>query len=116
MNEKLTLADCFKYPNAMIQFKTDEIRRGFIRNIFIKEDRELEIECFPISFYHQSTSACKLILRPLSDLTDEESFKYQDLSDWYGEIYLDTIKSIDYLRSINIDIDGFIEAGKAVAE
>jgi len=115
MNEKLTLSDCFKYPNASIQ--------EFERNMRLKKcsdyENILDIIQFKIDifgYFKEDMSNCKLILRNLSDLTDDESFKYQDLSDWYGEIYLDTIKSIDYLRSINIDIDGFIEAGKAVAK
>ena len=67
---------------------------------------------------------CKLKLRPLSDLTGEGKDALLDLyteglsilqkEDTYH--FQASQKVVDYLRSINIDIDGFIEAGKAVAE
>ena len=74
---------------------------------------------------------CKLKLRPLSDLTEGEKIEINKMIRPFKitqEIGLNEIlrdikfygyslkKLFDYLRSINIDIDGFIEAGKAVAE
>ncbi len=127
--EKLTLEDCFKYPNAMVQFETDEVRTGFIRKIDFKADRQLVIECIPVSFYHSDVSDCKLQLRSIADLTEEESINVDRLDSenmglelripYHSDLtffnYNEGDKLIfDYLRSINIDIDGFLECGKAV--
>ena len=76
---------------------------------------------------------CKLILRDISELTDEE--RKHILNNFIFDLYIDTVgiseivwdnfndllaccehrkESMDYLRSINIDIDGFLQSGKAV--
>ena len=46
MTDRLTLADCYKYPEADVQFTTDDntIQRGYVRAIQVHSDTELEIE------------------------------------------------------------------------
>jgi hypothetical protein len=72
---------------------------------------------------------CKLQLRPLSSLTDEEKEYihdnfivkglstvriYETLESMLNHCYANTKhKLIDYLRSINIDIDNLIESAEA---
>ena len=136
-DNKLTLADWYKYPEADVQFTTDDntIQRGYVRAIQVHSDTELEIECFPISFYHKTVSDCKLILRDISQLTDDEK-KYIAknflLVDWgvlegrTNQITLIHIMSwcefeklkdlLDYFREIGIDIDGMLASGRAVKE
>jgi hypothetical protein len=119
--EKLTLRDCFKYPNARI--KDGSIVWDNITN-FIMEESEL----------HHNLD-WKLILRPLSSLTDEEKSKIKKIyftpnikSDDVGylafkvdgcseeQIWYDDIKIADYLRSISIDIDSLQERGLCIYE
>ena len=136
-DNKLTLADWYKYYEADVQFTTDDntIQRGYVRAIQVHSDTELEIECFPISFYHKTVSDCKLILRDISQLTDDEK-KYIAknflLVDWgvlegrTNQITLIHIMSwcefeklkdlLDYFREIGIDIDGMLASGRAVKE
>ena len=74
---------------------------------------------------------CKLILRDIPQLTDEEKqyiidknfmhnievlFEY-DINEIIRNTYSNkTIKLIDYFREIGIDIDGMFASGKAVKE
>lgn len=114
MTEKLTIADCFKYPNAEIIYTAKAGRR-----MGVKLD----------SFFSEMSAKyllpnCKLILRDISQLTDEEkgicnSFnKNASLTKilFVGKSLLtDSSRDLtDYLRSIKIDIDNFIASGKAV--
>ena len=139
MTDRLTLADCYKYPEADVQFTTDDntIQRGYVRAIQVHSDTELEIECFPISFYHKTVSDCKLILRDISQLTDDEK-KYINDNLFYG-LFKNTLENqhkvwttvnklcavcknktelIDYLRKKNIMIEkpDWFEIGKAAKD
>ena len=125
MTEKLTLEWCFKYPNARVQWGH---YTGFIKTIYVN------IECIEFDSEREfsvirKVSDCKLILRPLSSLTDEEKeieeklkkrfyyYVHNDRLEIMEKIVLiESPKSIDYLRSINIDIDGLQEKGVAVYE
>jgi hypothetical protein len=112
--EKLTLQDCFKYPKAKI--KDGSIIWDNLTN-FIMEESEL----------HHDLD-WKLILRPKSSLTDEENKKLvmllgdidgngnETLSIPAWDIYRDDIITMDYMRSINIDIDGLKERGLCIYE
>ena len=136
MTDRLTLADCYKYPEADVQFTTDDntIQRGYVRAIQVHSDTELEIECFPISFYHKTVSDCKLILRDISQLTDEEKqyivknfvFVSWNVFEKLTELNLTVLMGycwflklkdlFDYLREKNIMIEkpDWFEIGKAV--
>ena len=113
MNEKLTLQDCFKYPKARIKYNS------------AKTESCESIDSF-LTYSHlhkRDISDCKLILRPLSSLTDEEKENLvmmlgdidgngnETLSVPAWDIYSDDIITMDYLRSINVDIDGLQERG-----
>lgn len=122
---KLTIRDAMLYPNAKARYEGNdwnitklEIEKDLLF-LSININKEIWAKC----------SDCKLILRPLSDLTEGEmreldcisysSFEKYDLEvrdQEYVELDLASVRLADYLRSISIDIDGFIEAGKAVAE
>lgn len=138
MTDRLTLADCYKYPEADVQFTTDDntIQRGYVRAIQVHSDTELEIECFPISFYHKTVSDCKLILRDISQLTDDEKIYIND--NLFYPLFKNTVSLnanavwnsfdellasvkhetalIDYLREKNIMIENpdWFKIGKAV--
>lgn len=125
MNEKLTIADAMKYPNAMLirTYPAEKTETYFntknYNNIF-----NFIVEVGSIS--RTLIYDCELILRPLESLTKEERDSMENILGQAGmftkitrrghTIHNKQIEVMDYLRSINIDIDGFIEAGKAVAE
>lgn len=134
MNEKLTLADCFKYPNAKVFYDNIQYEIHYIL-------KYTELVWLKTGVFEEGKDAgdipisdCKLILRPLSDLTEGESNYCEKLerefpNQYYTvnkkycrnerdkvRLHFRNIKIVDYLRSINIDIDGFIEAGKAVSQ
>ena len=120
--EKLTVKDCMLYPNATL-FWDNGKNIKYYNNVFE----------FVIGLSHLSKKfiqPCKLILRPIESLTEEEK---SILREDYGiNFSLGGINSIeklieyspkwdlkeafDKLREWNIDIDGFIASGKAVAE
>ena len=124
MADKLTLQDCFKYPEAPIIHS-----RGKLKSVF-----ELIIWAYNLNLsvsFILKDYECKLILRDISELTDEE--KKHILNNFIFDLFKDAIGEsnwnsfdelfaicenkmglIDYLRSINIDIDGFLKSGKAV--
>ena len=126
MTEKLTLADCFKYPEAEIVRVYDEYTKNTYRNIIafiVNHSISVEMR-YEISF-------CKLILRSIEQLTDEEKAQLLEnhLNDQgrdilkrssysYGNfenrLYELDVKQTDYLRSISVDIDNFLKSGKAV--
>jgi len=113
--EKLTLQDCYKYPNAKIKGKECF---GSIESFSIKStiewyrgDKNLDI------------SEYKVVLRSIDKLKEEEKDTIDNITMYDKELLeLGTIVDyrhysiavMDYLRSINIDIDGFIDNGKAV--
>lgn len=126
MTEKLTLEDCYKYPKARIKADTKDFKNVFTFTIYsfnsnLSSNQILREE------------NCKLILRDISQLTDEEK---RHIDKKFLPIVLDTeetinlplkdsmnfieynliIEFIDHLRSINIDIDNFIKSGKAVKD
>jgi hypothetical protein len=127
--EKLTLQDCFKYPNARIINKDKDIivYSGIYYWIWASVLGTMNI------------SDCKLILRPLKNslVQAEKDYLLKTFlkpNDYdFDCLFFDEIeesiaflldilpfnmvaKLIDYLRSINIDIDGLQERGVAVYE
>lgn len=123
MAELLTLIDCMKYPNAIIRNKKglELTLKGFISS------------CHGCNMdYFLRIDKCKLLLRDITQLTYEEN-KYIrnyffisvdiDIVDYKDDTLYNILDSgtgeqsflelFDYLRSISIDIDGFIKSGKA---
>jgi hypothetical protein len=116
----------FKYYKATIKHKDGQIYQNiesFIWHCADASERGLE---------DLSISDCKLQLRQLSSLTEEErkeikKIQYGDdgvvfdidmlvdptRTQYSDEMYESEINVIDYLRSINIDIDNLIESGEA---
>ena len=133
MTDKLTLQDCFKYPNAKI-IKYDILNSG--RTVIYDNIIRL-IENYE-SGYHIIVHNCKLILRDITELTDEEKQHIAkeylfgvnpDRDIWeIGKLiyrsmntYNDrdnTIPLINYLRSKNILVEpeDWFKQGKAVRE
>ena len=120
--EKLTLKDWQLYPNAKgsMSFKANDFMINNIEEfiIFREKNSGTILRSLDISKW-------KLQLRPIESLTEEEMLKVDEIivNDEREFLHLSTIliqmKQVniaDYLRSINIDIDGFIASGKAVAE
>ncbi len=118
--EKLTLRECFLYPKARIIFKRDN-------------EQWTDVESFVYDYYSIdeptfSINDCLLQLRPLSRLTEYEHYELKNIiisdtdndieinHDYFKYLYSAHKKALDYLRSINIDIDGLQERGIAVYE
>jgi len=125
--KELTLPDAMKYPNAEIR-ELYPMTDYFYKNICELINDRIKNENF---FVDCELVDCQLILRSIDDLTDKEKkyiankFLFQGKSlKVVGNITLehlivccqtDMIKDlIDYLRSIGIDVDGFLLNGKAV--
>ena len=132
MTDKLTLADCMKYPEAKI-IKYDILNSG--RTVIYDNIIRL-IENYE-SGYHIIVHNCKLILREITDLADEEkqyilnNFTYDffrggtETNDFVWEsfdeiigICNNKIELINYLRSKNILVEpeDWFKQGKAVRE
>lgn len=137
----LTLQDIYKYPNAKILHK-GEAHRIFSINLYTGDISiyhcQYEDDIMPYSFTQLVyLTDCKLILRPISDITEEEIKHCHDLNFWKYDsmkyeqkniIIDETIKYerwwviisksskdlIDYLRIVNVDIDNIESEGKAV--
>ena len=122
---KLTLEDCLKYSNASL-----------INPLGLKTKSVIELIncCYNANITINKLikiDNLKLILRHISQLTDEEEqyivdknfmhnievlFEY-DINEIIRNTYSNkTIKLIDYFREIGIDIDGMFASGKAVKE
>jgi hypothetical protein len=122
----MKIETAMKYPNARIHYYLQNSQGepliysniiSLIVNNPISDEMEFEI------------SNSKLQLRQLSSLTDEEKEYihdnfivkglstvriYETLESMLNHCYADTKhKLIDYLRSINIDIDNLFESGEA---
>ena len=137
-DNKLTLADCLKYPNAKIlDYTGSKDNPNDYRNIYDYIYKQGQLDGMNLEeitediFNDYYICNCKLILRDISELTDEE--KKHILNNFIFDLFKDAIGEsnwnsfdelfaicenkmglIDYLRSINIDIDGFLKSGKAV--
>jgi len=128
--EKLTVKDCMLYPNAKVQEFHNEMpfkKCSDWENIL--DFLENKITTTPYQNIDRLIEHCKLQLRPIESLTEAKMFEIDDLDgdgkkpldvkvrdQEYIEVDLTNVAISDYLRSINIDIDGFIASGKAVAE
>ena len=130
---KLTLEDCLKYPKAKVISADKGEWAGWISVIHLKS-KSLTVILkghFPEIEMRVNISDCKLILRDISQLTDEEKAQLLEnhLNDQgrdilkrssysYGNfenrLYELDVKQTDYLRSISVDIDNFLKSGKAV--
>ena len=135
-DNKLTLQDCFKYPFAKI-VRFDLVLGVKIDTFYSIQDFIEESARYAL-ISDKEISNCKLIRRDISELTDEEMEKISNdylfvkcysvklFNELFGIIsvgklinYIANKENLllplfDYLRSINIDIDGFIKSGKAV--
>ena len=124
-DNKLTLQDCFKYPEAPLISQLGLKYENLTEFIKAVDGHDLEFILQDDDF--------KLILRDIGDLTDEE--RKHILNNFIFDLYIGTVgiseivwdnfddllacceqrkESIDYLRSINIDIYGYLKSGKAV--
>ena len=114
--EELTLPDAMKYPKSLIVREYPNKSTINYNNIF----------SFIWNVGQSSVvyiSDCRLVLRSLDQLTEEEILEIGKIivNDNREFLDLDTIlvqmkqvRIADYLRSRNIDIDGFLLNGKAV--
>ena len=114
--EELTLPDAMKYPKSLIVREYPNKSTINYNNIF----------SFIWNVGQSSVvyiSDCRLVLRSLDQLTEDEILEIGKIivNDNREFLDLDTIliqmkqvRIADYLRSRNIDIDGFLINGKAV--
>ena len=123
---KLTLADCYKYNKATIT-SVPTIHVFSNVKVLIEYAHENMLTIQEIIDFNN----LKLILRSIEQLTDEEKAQLLEnhLNDQgrdilkrssysYGNfenrLYELDVKQTDYLRSISVDIDNFLKSGKAV--
>ena len=116
--EELTLADAMKYPKAGMV-----ILKGF----------DAVTKCRSVIHYLESDwyknnilliSNCQLILRSIDQITEKEKEEFFKIANNKSDgshfmisnfqFFKSDILLTNYLRLIGIDIDGFIENGKAV--
>lgn len=109
--------DICKYPNAKIKLENTGV------NYIDFQCLEDLVSCY--QYVRKDISNAKLILRPLSSLTEIEKKKliFDSQSTEIIRIpYENEIQPVtqpcksDYLRSINIDIDGYKKRGIAIYE
>jgi hypothetical protein len=137
MTDKLTLSDCFKYPNAKVIPADIGKWSGWIKSIDI-EHKMLVVSLkgfYPEVHMDVHIADCKLILRDISELTGEEkkyindNFVYELFKDALGEnnynsfdelfaVCDNKVELINYLRSKNIMIEpeDWFKQGKAVKD
>lgn len=119
MTDKLTLQDCFKYPEAPLISQLGLKCENLAEFIKAVDGHDLEFILQDDDF--------KLILRSIEQLTDEEKkhidrlacinpirYVIYESKELGYAIMKDDLQICDYLRSINIDIDCFLQSGKAV--
>ena len=139
MTDKLTLQDWMLYNNSTLLYKNEK-HKIFSANYFNEFVELIHNNYWDMDILDKNSftdlipiSNCKLILRDISELTDEE--RKHILNNFIFDLYIDTVgiseivwnnfddllaccehrkESIDYLRSINIDIDDYLLSGKAV--
>lgn len=125
---KLTLEDILKYYKAEIIPAEKGEWSGWIKSIDL-EHKMLVVSLkgfYPEVHMDVHISDCKLILRDIEQLTDEERkhimklslnpLRFPVLAFGTLDFFEDDKNVFDYLRSINIDIDGFLASGKAVKD
>ena len=119
---KLTTQDVCKYPNAKIEYLGEIYEKYsllFITNDICLDDSHVHSYPIPVS-------DCKLELRDIEDITEEE-LKQVNMELYGNEFEFTDFAKIelrhttyyrvkDYLRSINVDVDDFIKLGKAVKQ
>lgn len=87
-----------------------------LRVYSINTDGYVYFETNDYDVNYLAVDACRLYLRPMSSMTEEErkiyaKFLFADL----GGVYEDYYKALDYLNSIHIDYRGLIEKRLAIS-
>ena len=86
-----------------------------LRIYSINTDGYVYFESNDYDVNYLAVDACRLYLRPMSSMTEEERKEYAKLlfAD-LGGVYEDYYKALDYLHSIHVDYRGLIPKGLAV--
>lgn len=72
------------------------------------------LTCATFSLFTSVTNNCRLYLRPMSSMTEEEREEYHKLCDNYYDIYFNSVESIDWLNAHHFDYRGLIPKGLAI--
>lgn len=72
------------------------------------------LTCATFPMFTNVINNCRLYLRPMSSMTEEERAEYHSYCDNYYDIYFDTIASIDWLNAHHFDYRGLIEKNLAL--
>ena len=106
--EKLTLEWIHKYYKAKIKYEDDVYNVIMIHTL----NDMIAIHYKGVNASQTNTvniSDCKLILRPVSSLTDEEKKIREELGEWVDDTHsghwIETKESIDWARENNIDFE-----------
>lgn len=118
----LSLQTVLKYHKSPIVFTDGDgkKREGFIKSISINRDRPLEVEVYPKAYYHLSLDECKLRLRTIESLTEDEKYElsfYASSNDIINDPSLGLasgdLEYIDQLIEWGIDVYRLIKLGIA---
>ena len=117
MKTKLTIYDCFKYPNAVIrEYKNGKQIEGEYINIL----QLITFKCLTvwnesdkqIKDVNKYLSKCKLVLKDAVKIVETKRISFENKT-----LYLSELNPlIDKLRADNYDIDSMKETGRAVYE
>lgn len=117
MKTKLTIYDCFKYPNAVIrEYKNGKQIEGEYKNIL----QLISFKCLTvwnepnkqIKDVNKHLSKCKLVLKDANEIIKSIRVPFYD-----KVIYMSELNPlIENLRADNYDIDEMKDTGRAVYE
>lgn len=137
MKTKLTLTDCYKYPNAVIrEYKRDKVIHEYKNLLELLAFKCVTVWIKPkyqLKEANKYLAKCKLHLRTLDSLTEQEKNDLLDIAlkdkclkvlsakdyshgNFDNDLFQLDIKRTNYLRSISLDIDGLEQSGRAVYE
>jgi len=105
MKTKLTIDDCFKYPNAKIRRYEKRKAVNEYKNIMELLNLQFCKNGFQTVDINKHLSKCKLVLKDVSKLYKEVFY--------FGERIF-YVRESDKLRADNFDIDGMQESERAV--
>ena len=112
MKTKLTLTDCFKYPNAKIRRYEKRKAVNEYKNIMELLHLQFCKNGFQTVDINKHLSNCKLVLKDAFEIIKSIRVPFDD-----KVIYMSELNPlIEKLRADNYDIDGLEQSGRAVYE
>ena len=116
MKTKLTLTDCYKYPNAVIrEYKRDKVIHEYKNLLELLAFKCVTVWIKPkyqLKEANKYLAKCKLVLKDAVKEVELKRIPFEK-----NILYLSDVNPlISKLRAGNFDIDGMEESGRAVYE